>query len=98
VCSSDLNNLLKTINTFAEQNDLKVVCFLEPPVNNKNDMKIYTYQYTLEGDYNPIIKLIHSLEQDTKFGEIINLHFEKKTDFRIGKDYLQATILLKNIN
>lgn len=96
--SSIQNNLLKTINTFAEQNDLKVVSFLEPHVINKNDMKINTYQFTLEGDYNPIIKLIHSLEQDTKFGEIINLHFEKKTNFRIGKDYLQAAILLKNIN
>lgn len=96
--SSIQNNLLKTINTFTVQNNLKVASFLEPHVIYKNDMKINTYQFTLEGDYNPIIKLIHSLEQDTKFGEIINLHFEKKTNFRTGNNYLQANVLLKNLN
>ncbi|MFI1772539.1 hypothetical protein [Thalassobellus citreus] len=93
--SSVQNNLLKTINTFADSANLKVVSFLEPHTINKNELKISTYQFTIEGTYNAILKLIHTLEQDTKFGEITNLHFEKKTNFRTGKYYLQASVLLK---
>ena len=90
------NNLLKTINAFADSTNFKVVNFLEPHIIIKNDLKINTYQFTLEGNFNAVLKLIHKLEQKTKFGEIINLHFEKKTNFRTGKRYLQAHVLLKS--
>lgn len=94
--SSVQNNLLKTINAFADSSKIKVVSFLEPHIINKNDLKISSYQMTLEGDFNAILKLIYILEQKTKFGEITNLHFEKKTNFRMGKKYLQARLLLKS--
>ena len=94
--SSVQNSLLKTINTFTEENNLKVINFLEPHVTNQNDLIIKTYLFSLEGDYNAILKLTHKLEQETKFGEIINLHFEKKKNFRTGKYYLQAKVLLKS--
>lgn len=90
------NNLLKTINIFANSNNLKVVSFLEPHIINNNDLKISTFQFTLEGDYNTILKLVHKLEHDTRFGEIINFHFEKNTNYRTGKNHLQAHILLKS--
>ncbi|WP_298341110.1 hypothetical protein [uncultured Algibacter sp.] len=94
--SSVQNNLLKTINRYSDSTNLKVVNFLEPHIIIKNDLKINTYQFTLEGDFNAILKLIYKLEQKTKFGEIINLHFEKKKNFRSGKSYLQASVLLKS--
>jgi len=94
--SSVQNNLLKTINTYADSTNLKVVSFLEPHSVFQNELEINTYQFTIEGDFNSILKLIHTLEQDTKFGEIINLHFEKKTNFRANTYYLQAHILLKS--
>ncbi len=90
------NNLLKTINTFCSNNNLKVVGFLEPHISKTNDLTIKTYRFTIEGDYNAILKLIHHLEQQTKFGEIINLHFEKKKNFRTGKHYLHVSVLLKS--
>ena len=94
--SSVQNNLLKTINSLANSTNLKVIQFLEPHIITKNELIINTYQFTLEGNYNAILQLIHKLEQETKFGEIINLHFEKKKNFRTGKYYLQAHLLLKN--
>lgn len=94
--SSIQNSLLKTINVFATNNNLKVIGFLEPHVINHNNLTIKTYEFTVEGDFNAILKLTHKLEQQTKFGEIINLHFEKKKNFRTGKYYLQAKILLKS--
>lgn len=94
--SSIQNNLLKVINTFANANNLKVISFLEPHTISKNDLLIKTYEFVIEGDYNAINKLIYQLEQQTKFGEIINLHFEKKKNFRTGKSYLQAKVLLRS--
>ena len=94
--SSIQNNLLKTINTYADSSKLKVVSFLEPHVFVNNSLTMKTHQFTVQGDYNTILKLIHLLEQQTKFGEIINLYFEKKKNFKTGKYYLQAHVLLKS--
>ena len=94
--SSIQNNLLKVINSYADANNLKVVSFLEPHVISQNDLSIKTYDFTLEGLYNDINKLIYQLEQQTKFGEIVNLHFEKKKNFKTGRYYLQVRVLLKS--
>lgn len=90
------NNLLKIINSYADSSNIKVIRFLEPHVVNQKNLKTNTFRFSLEGDYNNLIKLIHKLEQETKFGKIINLHFEKKKNFRTNKYYLQAHILLRS--
>jgi hypothetical protein len=90
------NSMLRTINTYAEANKLKVIGFIEPHKIAQNDLTINTYQFTLEGDYNAIITLIHQLEQNTKFGEIINLNFKKLKNHKTGEFYLQAGVLLKS--
>lgn len=92
------NSLLHNITAFAKNNQLKVLDFTEPHVINKNDIIIKTYQFTLEGEYNKTLSLINRLEQETKFGEIINLHFKKEKNYRTGKNYLQANVLLKSFN
>lgn len=94
--SSIQNNLLKVINSYADANNLKVVSFLEPHVISQNDLTIKTYDFTLEGLYDDINKLIYQLEQQTKFGEIVYLHFKKKKNFRTGRYYLRARVLLKS--
>ncbi|PQV47442.1 hypothetical protein CLV33_107231 [Jejuia pallidilutea] len=94
--SSLQNSLLQTINSFADSSNIKVIGFLEPHIIQMNDLKVKSYQFTLEGEYNSIIQLIYKLEQETKFGEISNLHFIKKKNFRTGKYFLQAHVLLKS--
>ena len=94
--SSIQNNLLSTINSYADQNSIKVISFLEPHSMDKNGLMVKTYDFTLEGDYNSIIGLIYKIEQKTKFGEVVHLQFEKKKNFRSGRYYLQARVLLKS--
>ena len=94
--SSIQNNLLSTINTYADQKNLKVISFLEPHNMDKNGLVVKTYDFTLEGNYNSIIGLVYTIEQKTKFGEVIHLQFEKKKNFRSGRYYLQARVLLKS--
>ncbi len=90
------NNLLEAVNTFAKNNEVKIVSFVEPHLIRQNDLKISTYQFSLEGNYNNLIELVHKLEQETRFGEIINLHFEKKKNFRTNSFYLRVNVLLKS--
>jgi len=96
--NSAQNSLLQNITIYAKSNQLKVIDFTEPHISNINEVMVKTYQFTLEGDYNKTISLIHKLEKETKFGEIINLHFEKEKNYRTGKYYLQAKVLLKSFN
>lgn len=92
------NNLLKVINSFTKKHNLTVISFNEPHVLHKKKLVIKTYKFIIKGHFNGINKLIYKLEQKTKFGEIINVHFEKKKNFKSGSNYLQATILLKKIS
>jgi len=94
--SSIQNSLLKTINT-STTNNTQLVSFLEPHIFQKDNLTYKTYQFTLQGSFNDILQLIHKLEQDTKFGEIINLHFERKKNFKTGRNYLQANVLLRSL-
>ncbi len=94
--SSIQNNLLKTITSFADTHNIKIVSFLEPHSIEKDNFSIKTYRFSIEGDYNSILNLIYFLEQKTRYGEIINLHFEKQKDFRKNTSYLQAHVLLKS--
>jgi len=90
------NSMLKTINTYAEQHNITLSNFVEPHQIQRDDLKINTYQFSLEGSYNEMITLIHQLEQNTKFGEIINLDFKKRKNFKTGRFYLQASVLLRS--
>lgn len=90
------NNLLRSINAYSKAHNLKVVRFSEPHLITKNDLIIKTYEIVVEGNYNTINQLIYQLEQKTKFGDVINLYFEKKKNFRTGRYYLQARVLLRS--
>lgn len=94
--SSIQGSLLKTITSFAKQNNIKVINFEKPHSFTKNDLIIYTYNIKIEGNYNNLIQLIHKLESDAKFGEIINVQFIKKKNYRKGTFYLQAELLIQN--
>ena len=88
--------MLNTINSIAETKHIKVVDFIKPHKTVINSLTINTYQFTLEGSYNALLALIYQLEQHTKYGEIINLNFRKQKNYKTGKYYLQASILLRS--
>ncbi|MFK7750499.1 MAG: hypothetical protein AB8B65_19060 [Kordia sp.] len=90
------NNLLNTVTSFSKKHDLKVVDFLEPHVFSEKSLIINTYSFTVEGHFNNILQLIYTLEQRTKYGEVISVSYEKKKNYRTGKSYLQAKVVLQS--
>ncbi|WP_111684201.1 hypothetical protein [Winogradskyella tangerina] len=92
--SSIQNNMLGTINEFASSHNLSVIEFIKLHKIEQNELEINTYKFTIQGSYNEIITLVHQLEQRTKFGEIFNLKFVRKKNYKTGRYYLQAHILI----
>ncbi|WP_046744111.1 hypothetical protein [Kordia zhangzhouensis] len=90
------NNLLNTVTTFSKANNLQVIDFLEPHVFSEKSLQVNTYSFTVEGHFNAILQLIYTLEQRTKYGEVISVLYEKKKNYRRGTSYLQATIVLQS--
>lgn len=90
------NNLLNAITTFSNENDLKVVDFLEPHTFTDQSLTVNTYSFTVEGHFNSILQLIYTLEQRTKYGEVVSVTYEKKKNYRTGTSYLQAKIVLQS--
>ncbi|WP_062053715.1 hypothetical protein [Aquimarina longa] len=98
--SSLQHNLLKTLNTLSNTSNIKIIAF-EEPHNYSNEITkedIITYDFILQGDYKSLIEILYALEQHYSFGNIAQVHFEKKKNFRTGTRYLQCRILLQRLN
>ena len=91
------NNLLSTINSFADSTNIKVVSFQNPHVFRQESAEIITYSFTLRGTFNQITQLIYQLEQQFKLGKVISVNYLKKRDYRRRSNYLECTILLQRI-
>lgn len=98
--SSLQHNLLKTLNTLSNTSDIKVIAFEEPHEYNNETTKegVITYDFILQGDYKGLIEVIYDLEQQYSFGNIAQINFEKKKNFRTGATYLQCRVLLQRLN
>jgi len=91
------NSLLKVINKEANLNNLKVIDFNDSH-NYENQSKILnTFDFSLQGQFTDLLKVIYVLEAENSFGEIVHLAFEKKRNYRKRKDFLTARIFLQQI-
>ncbi|TSE06683.1 hypothetical protein [Aquimarina algiphila] len=93
-------NLLKTLNTLSNTSNIKIIAFEEPHVftNETTNEGTTTYDFILQGDYKALIQVIYALEQQYSFGNIAQVKFEKKKNFRTGARYLQCRLLLQRLN
>jgi hypothetical protein len=92
------NNLLRVMNEESSKNDLKIIDFNQPHIYKTETNSLYTYSFGLNGGYANILKTIHMLEQNGKFGEVVHIDFEKKKNYRSNKSYLEAKVLLQQVN
>ncbi len=98
--SSLQHNLLKTLNTLSDSSKVKVVAFEEPHrfTDEATKKGTTTYDFTLQGDYKALLGVVYALEQKYSFGNIVQVDFEKKKNFRTGASYLQCRLLLQRLN
>lgn len=89
------NNLLKTIDRYAENHTIKVVSFNEPHSVIQKGKKTHSYAFTVSGDFNSILGLAYQLEQKSKFGMVASLQFEKLKNYRTSKESLEGQFVLQ---
>ncbi|WP_103865333.1 hypothetical protein [Aquimarina sp. I32.4] len=94
------HNLLKTLHSLSATSGIKIISFEEPHIYFNEDTKegTTTYDFVLQGDYKGLIGVIYALEQEYSFGNITQVYFEKKKNFRSGAKYLQCKVLLQRLN
>lgn len=91
------NNLLKTLNTQAQKEQLKLKNFNTPHIFLKDQSQYISYNFTLEGNYTNILKLLHKIEKSSTFGEIIHVDFNQETNFRTRRKFLTAKVLVQRV-
>ena len=89
------NDLLKFLNESTSLNGVKMIEFKAPHSIENGNTKIKTFIFVLEGTFNGILKVGHSLENQGNFGAITHMDFEKIKDYRTRKSSLQATVHLQ---
>ena len=92
------NNLLQRIDRYAKINDLVILKIEEPHSYKQQDLTSKTYQLFLEGEFNNLLGLIYELEQQANTGQLVNVHFNKNTDYRSKKSSLEMQVLIQVVN
>lgn len=89
------NELLKTISTKAMQNSLKIKAFNEPHIMMDKGIKITSYDFVLEGGFNPTLALINDIENIGTLGVVKHISFQKKMNYKNNTFYLLTEVILQ---
>lgn len=95
--TSQQNNLIRSITVEAEKNQVKVMDFNQPHIYLFEENTQYTYNFVLEGNYADILKVVYALEKKGNFGDVIHLDFEKKKDYKTNREFLNADVLVQQV-
>ncbi len=90
-------NLLRSITSFCEQHHLAITG-LPAVEKHQNDGYVYlTDKIEVQGRFKDMVQLAYLLEQEQKMGNISSFSFRKTIDRIERKEYLKATIILRNL-
>ncbi len=91
------NNLLSTINSFADSSNITVISFDQPHLFDLDNTITSTYSFSVKGSFEKITRLLFKLEQEYKLGKIVSVNYSKKKNYRRNSVYLECRILLQQI-
>lgn len=94
--SSVHEQLLGIVSAYCQENQLVLRDFSEPVRYRSDEWLIETHPLTVEGEYIPLLKLVHRLEQDRN-GKVVSVNFHSKQDNKTQQLSLMVTIYVQNI-
>jgi len=89
-------SLIKTITSYADAKALKL-SYSAPVLENENGLKKEQHTFVLEGNYEDLIRLTHSLEYTHTDGEVVHSTFSKYWNREQKKNILSCTIIVEKI-
>ena len=87
------NELLSFINS--NNSGINIVEFNEPHNFIENNIKTTTYNFSLQGSFNAVLKLINNIENHPEFGNVTLVNFYKNKDFVNNNDELIVDVILE---
>ncbi len=89
--------LLQKLNVFCERKKIAIISFNEPHSINLGESGVFTYVFTVKGNFTALVELTHYLEKQ-RLGEVTSVNFEKKKNYKTHHNYLICGFLLQKLN
>jgi len=90
-------HLLNIVSSYCSKNSVQLVEFPRQHSFNENDIEIATSQFTVQGEFVPMLRLIYLLEQQQPAGRICNLRFFKNKNNKTKRMQLFMHVMVQNI-
>lgn len=89
------NQLLRRLTELGKKKQVRITDFAQPHAYEEKNMLKTSYAFSLEGSFGDLLFLVNTMENNPYYGKVINMNFEKKTDYKNNKDYLVAQVVLQ---
>ena len=90
------NSLIRFLDIQCKDFNTTIVDFNPTHIVNSNNGKLSTYNFKLQGRFTDLLKVLHKIETDSKFGELSHVSFVKSKNLRTRKSFLQVDVLLQS--
>ena len=95
--SSLQNDLVRFLNQSSVEHKVKIIELGAPHIFHGENTVSKTYTVNLEGGFNDVLQVIHTLEQNGSFGAVSHFAIEKHKNYRSGKSSLEALVFLEQV-
>lgn len=89
--------LLFKVSQFAKEHKLKIIESNEPHSFPSDGSTLLTYTIEVQGSFRDLLLFSNDLEQQ-RLGKLSSLTFTKKRNYRTGRNYLIAKLILQRYN
>jgi hypothetical protein len=89
--------LLGIVTSYCQSNGLLLKEFPQTQRSQENNYEIELNSFTVEGEFQKLLKLVYCLEQKYRIAKVASLDLKTKKDLRTKKASLTATVYLQNI-
>ncbi len=90
------NSLIRFLDIQSKEFNTSIVDFNPTHVMDLDNGTLSTYNFKLQGGFTDLLKVLHKIETESKFGELTHVSFIKSKNVRTRKSYLQVNVLLQN--
>jgi hypothetical protein len=89
--------LLGIVTSYCQSNGLLLKEFPQTQRSQENNCEVELNNFTVEGEFQKLLKLVYSLEQRYRIGKVASLDLRAKKDLRSKRTFLTASVYLENI-
>jgi len=89
--------LLNIVSTYSSANAVQLVEFPQQHVYEENEVEIATSQFTAQGSYIKLLKLVYLLEQENPVGRLCNVKFYKEKNNKTKRIQLYMRMMVQNV-